>query len=82
MDKKRWQRQSSGLDWKKVLSNKLEKLDMDNLRIYCRTGRPLGSDKFISKLETAIGKRLRPLPLGRPKKKKDKKIKGKSKRKK
>ena len=77
MDIKRWQRQFSGIDWKKVLSNKLEKLDIDKLRIYCRTGRPLGSDKFISKLETAIGRRLRPLPVGRPKKKKNKKAKGK-----
>ena len=34
-----------------------------------RRGRPLGSDKFISKLEVTLGRRLRPLPGGRPKKK-------------
>jgi len=72
LNPKRWQRQSSGLDWKNVLRDKLETVDLDRLRIYSRTGRPLGTDKFISKLETVIGRRLRPLPVGRPKKKKKK----------
>ena len=70
MDKKRWHRQSSRFDWKNILRTKLKKFDIDKLRIHCRTGRPLGTDKFISKLETVIGRRLRPLPAGRPKKKK------------
>jgi putative transposase len=30
------------------------------------TGRPLGSDAFLSKLETLLGRRVRPLPVGRP----------------
>ena len=34
-----------------------------------RRGRPLGNDKFISKLEVTLNRRLRPLPGGRPKKK-------------
>ncbi len=67
------QLQSSRLDWKNILRRKLEKLDIDKLRIHCRTGRPLGTDKFISKLETVIGRRLRALPVGRPKKKEKKK---------
>ena len=71
MDKSKWKQESSGLDWKMVLREKLEVLDMDKLRIYCRTGRPLGTDKFISKLETALGRRLRALPVGRPKKRKN-----------
>jgi hypothetical protein len=29
----------------------------------------LGSDRFLSKLETALNRRLRPLPVGRPRKK-------------
>jgi len=33
------------------------------------TGRPLGTDKFISKIEVKLGRRLRPLPIGRPKNK-------------
>lgn len=35
---------------------------------------PLGTDKFISKLEVKLGRRLRPLPAGRPKKKKTTKV--------
>ncbi len=31
-------------------------------------GRPLASDSFISKIEKTLNKRLRPLPIGRPKK--------------
>jgi len=69
MDKKRWQLQSSRLNWQNILRRKLGKFDIDKLRIHCRTGRPLGTDKFISKLETVIGRRLRALPVGRPKKK-------------
>jgi hypothetical protein len=34
------------------------------------TGRPLGSDGFVSKLERLLGRRLRALPEGRPRKKK------------
>ena len=67
--------QSSRLDWKEIVRRNLEKLDIDKLRIHCRTGRPLGTDKFISKLETVVGRRLRALPVGRPKKKKIKKRK-------
>jgi len=31
----------------------------------------LGSDAFLSKLETLLGRRVRPLPVGRPRKSKD-----------
>jgi putative transposase len=70
MDKVRWKEQSWGLDWKKVLQEKMEKSDLNRLRVYNRTGRPLGTDKFISKIEVMCGRRLRALPIGRPKKKK------------
>jgi len=77
IDKNRWHAQSSGIDWKKILQSKPDRIDLDRLRIHCRTGRPLGTDKFISKLETAIGRRLRALPVGRPKKSKIKQRKNK-----
>lgn len=38
------------------------------IRLRTQTGRPLGSDSFLSKIETTLGRRLRPLPIGRPKK--------------
>jgi putative transposase len=40
------------------------------LRLNTHTGRPLGSDSFLSKLEKLLGRRVRPLPVGRPKKSK------------
>ena len=36
----------------------------DDRRVYW----PLGTDSFISKLEKLMGRRMRPLPLGRPRK--------------
>jgi hypothetical protein len=55
--------------WTSRIKLKLEKLYLDRLRVYSRTCRPLGTDKFISKIEVMLGHRLRPLPVGRPKKK-------------
>ena len=36
------------------------------IRANTRTGRPLGSDSFLSKLEHALGRRLRPGPSADP----------------
>ena len=58
------------MDWERELRGRSEKEDIEKVRVYCRTGRPLGSDGFISKLESKLGRRLRALPVGRPKKKK------------
>jgi len=35
------------------------------LKIRTQTGRPLASDSFVSKVETFLGRRVRPLPVGR-----------------
>ena len=40
------------------------------VRLNTQTGRPLASDSFLSKLEHTLGRQLRPLTVGRPKKKK------------
>jgi putative transposase len=37
------------------------------IRTQTRTGRPLGSDRFIAKLESRLGRRLRRPAMGRPK---------------
>ena len=39
-------------------------------RILSQTGRgrSLGTDRFLSKVETLLGRRVRPLPIGRPRK--------------
>ena len=59
-----WERQ-----WKEELCRKDKPGEVESLRIHTRTGRPLGTDSFISKLETMTGRRLRAEPVGRPKKK-------------
>ena len=40
---------------------------VEQLRIHTRTDRPLGSDAFLSKVEGLLGRRVRPLPIGRQK---------------
>jgi hypothetical protein len=35
------------------------------LTIRTQTGRPLAGDSFMSKVETFLGRRVRPLPVGR-----------------
>ena len=64
-----WKRFSAGLDWKAWLSREEDKRSLQSLRLYTSRGRPLGSDEFISRLEKTTGRQLRPLPVGRPRKK-------------
>jgi putative transposase len=64
-----WRKQTGDLDWKEFLSRPEDKEIADQLRLHTNRGRPLGSDSFISKLEKAIGRRIRPLPPHRPRKK-------------
>jgi hypothetical protein len=45
-----------------------DKTWLGNLRGATQTGYPLGSDRFISKVEILLGRRLRESPVGRPKK--------------
>lgn len=63
----RWRVVSAHLNWRQVLERKEEAAEISRLRIHTRRGRPLAGDRFLSKLETALGRRLRPLPRGRPK---------------
>lgn len=48
------------------------KLDGEVLILHTRRGQPLGDNLFMAKMEALMGHRLRPLPLCRPKKMKDK----------
>jgi hypothetical protein len=36
-----------------------------NFRLSTHTGRPLATDRLLARLETRLGRRLRPLPVGR-----------------
>ena len=52
--------------WSDALAQPQDAACVKSLRLATARGRPAGSDSFLSKLETAIGRRLRPLPVGRP----------------
>jgi putative transposase len=67
----RWYKHMSGEQWQRELTEGMDVAHLDELRLRTHTGRPLGSDSFLSKLETRLGRRLRPLPIGRPRKHKE-----------
>jgi hypothetical protein len=64
----RWYDMISAEQWRKELEEGLSDSQLGRLRLNTHTGRPLGSDSFLSKLESLLGRRVRPLPVGRPKK--------------
>jgi putative transposase len=61
-----WKTMARGLDWRLELEEPISDQQTLAIRRSTHTGRPLADDSFISKLEKSLGKRLRPLPLGRP----------------
>ncbi|KKK90652.1 hypothetical protein LCGC14_2720840, partial [marine sediment metagenome] len=69
LDLAEWQKLLAGADWRGTLSLPTDERMIGALRSSTSRGRPLGSDSFLSKLERALGRRLRPLPVGRPRKK-------------
>jgi len=60
-------------DWKKYLEASISEEEKEALQKHSNTGRPLGSEKFITKLEKMLGRILRPQKGGRPRKKDKKK---------
>jgi putative transposase len=53
-------------DWSTWLRATEDRELLERLRLHTRTGRPLGTDVFIRRIESATRRRLRPLPHGRP----------------
>ncbi len=68
LDLARWYRQVTAAEWRRELAEGLTDDEVARIRLRTHTGRPLGSDRFLAKLETVLGRRVRPLPVGRPKK--------------
>ncbi len=66
LDLSEWRRQKDRDDWAEQLTEPQDDRTISTIRSAMRTGRPLGSDRFISKIETFIGRRLRAAPVGRP----------------
>jgi putative transposase len=56
-------------NWSDWLKDPDDETVIRNLRLCTRTGRPFGSDGFVTQLENQLGRKLRPRPGGRPAKK-------------
>ena len=69
LDISSWKRKMSFARWRQILERPDDDKLVSLLRLSTSRGRPLGTDAFIAKLETLLGRRLRPLPRGRPVKK-------------
>jgi len=70
LDLGRWAKMLVGKDWRGELARSDGSDAAEALRSSTSRGRPLGSDTFIRKIEKLVGRRLRPLPVGRPRKRK------------
>lgn len=46
-------------DWKRFLRAGLEPEDLETIRAHERTGRPLGGERFVARLEARLGRRLK-----------------------
>jgi putative transposase len=68
LDLRWWYEQFSAREWRKQLGEGLSVEEVARIRLRTQTGRPLGSDGFLSKLETLLDRRVRPFPVGRPRK--------------
>ena len=51
-------------DWRAFLSLLVDDDEVDVLRRHQRTGRPLGDDAFVERLEASLGRSLRPRKPG------------------
>jgi putative transposase len=67
LDLDAWGKKWTPDEWREMLRSSLDEKVVESLRHHTARGRPLGSDSFISKLEHLLGRRLRALPIGRPK---------------
>ncbi len=53
-------------DWRQYLKGREDEEIIKKIRVNTLTGRPSGKDSFVKKIEKAFGRRLTPLPEGRP----------------
>ena len=66
-----WAKDWSPAKWKKALRAGDDPEEARRLRLHTSRGRPLASDRLLARLEHRLGRRLRPLPVGRPKRRKN-----------
>jgi len=69
LDSAWWRQRSDAGQWRAMLAAVQPPREASDLRMHTARGRPLGSEQFVRRLEALLGRRLRALPVGRPKKK-------------
>lgn len=57
-------------EWKSYISEEDDSIKVEDIKKHTSTGRPLGDEKFVEKMEKKFGRRLHALPAGRPRKEK------------
>jgi putative transposase len=73
IDKRKWLDTCAEMNWEQVLCQSQTDDEVEHIRGGTYRGKPLGSDSFVSKIEHFLGRRVRPLPVGRPKRKEQEK---------
>jgi putative transposase len=68
LDLEAWNRDMGAVQWRRELECADDEGWSAAFHLCTSRGRPLGSDASIAKLETLLGRRLRPLSHGRPRK--------------
>jgi putative transposase len=68
LDLRLWRGAWTAERWMEGLSRPEDEEAVFGVRASTHTGRPLGSDTFLSKVESLLGRRIRALPIGRPRK--------------
>jgi putative transposase len=63
-----WRAFEGKRDWKSRIANELSRDEIDVLRRHTQSGRPLGSDSFVKKIEKMLGYPVKLKPVGRPRK--------------
>lgn len=71
LDLEYWAKEWSPEKWKEALRAGDDPEETRRLRLHTSRGRPLASDRLLARLEHKLGRHLRPLPVGRPKRQKD-----------
>jgi len=66
LDLRRWRKIMDADEWRAELTRAEDPATLAQLRTQTGRGRPLGGDSFLSKVEKFLGRRVRPLPVGRP----------------
>ncbi len=68
LDMERWRREWRATEWMRAQEQPRDEAELSSIRLATHRGRPLASGSLLSKLARRLGRRLRPLPIGRPKK--------------